>query len=94
MQPTDTMRRLHDSLVRAGGGHRKMGAYTLDYLPDGSWELSRYAQLVYVIDSKGRGRVFSEERTLPEMRAVNSLSILVTGEKAFNSMEEFWEADR
>ena len=94
MEPNKDIRIMHDTLLKAGGGHRKRGQYTLDLMPDGSWELSRYAGMIYIIDSKGHGRVFTENRTLPEMRAINSLSILVTEEKAFATMEEFQEADR
>lgn len=94
MEAGKDIRAMYESLLKEGGGHRKRGPYTLDLMPDGSWELSRYAALLYVIDSKGHGRVFAENRTLPEMRAVNSLSILVTGRKAFSTREEFLEADR
>lgn len=80
------------SLKKAGpGNYRRIETFDLEYKPDGSWELYHWAELLYVIDSRGRTEVFwdsDEPITKTSKDGINSLSLLVLGRREFPLKEK------
>ena len=72
------------SLMRAGSGHRHVRStgMTVDLMPDGSWEIHNFGELVYVIDLNGNTRVYPNENgcvSKAEATAIRTLSEAVLG---------------
>ena len=82
--PNKTIADMRQSLLRDGKGHRKSGSTTLDLMPDGSWELGRYARTLCVIDRNGNVMVYPNvdgALSPSDVNAINSLTMLVLGRK-------------